>query len=60
MPGSTCHRITSSGQAERPALSPDARGAAYTVHFLLVYGDQVMADPDHAATVAATLRAGSA
>ncbi|MFG1755315.1 DUF6461 domain-containing protein [Streptosporangium sandarakinum] len=43
----------------RQALSPDARKAAYDAHFNLVYGDQVMADPDHAAAVIATLRAAS-
>ncbi|NJP91826.1 hypothetical protein HCN51_20580 [Nonomuraea sp. FMUSA5-5] len=41
----------------RHALSPDARTAAYNTHFPLVHGDQLMADPDHAAAVAATLRA---
>ncbi|WP_327586087.1 DUF6461 domain-containing protein [Nonomuraea sp. NBC_00507] len=43
----------------RHALSPDARTAAYSTHFALVHGDQVMTDPDHAAAVAATLRAAS-
>ncbi|MGP3919373.1 hypothetical protein [Nonomuraea sp. 10N515B] len=43
----------------RHALSPDARRAAYSTHFALVHGGQVMADPDHAVTVAATLRAAS-
>ncbi|GAT71490.1 hypothetical protein PS9374_07181 [Planomonospora sphaerica] len=42
--------------AVRHALSPDTRRAAYNTHFALVYGDQVMADRDHAAAVAAMLR----
>ncbi|MGW0594950.1 DUF6461 domain-containing protein [Streptosporangium sp. NPDC002607] len=46
--------------AVRHALSPDARRAAYSTHFALVHGDQVMADRDHAAAVAAMLRAASA
>lgn len=44
----------------RHALSPDARKAAYNTHFALVHRGQVMADPDHAAAVAAALRAASA
>ncbi|MEW1843799.1 DUF6461 domain-containing protein [Nonomuraea angiospora] len=40
----------------RHALSPDARKAAYNTHFALVRRGQVMADADHAAAVAATLR----
>ncbi|MEV0629807.1 DUF6461 domain-containing protein [Nonomuraea wenchangensis] len=47
------------GRSVRHALSSDARTAAYNTHFPLVHGGQVMADPDHAAAVAATLRAAS-
>ncbi|MEW9555391.1 DUF6461 domain-containing protein [Nonomuraea sp. NPDC050783] len=47
------------GRSVRHALSPDARTAAYNAHFPLVNRGQVMADPDHAAAVAAMLRAAS-
>ncbi|MER6509406.1 DUF6461 domain-containing protein [Nonomuraea sp. NPDC001636] len=43
----------------RHALSPDPRMAAYNTHYLLVHQGQLMADRDHATSVAATLRASS-
>ncbi|MBG0825753.1 hypothetical protein HS048_34275 [Planomonospora sp. ID91781] len=46
--------------AVRDALSPDARKAAYDIHLALVSADRIMADPDHATAVIATLRAGEA